>query len=351
VTWKKTSLMALAGCAATGAVVALVVARTHSAPTVLSGLVVTDEVVVAPAVAGRVVALHVREGDLVRRGEALAELEPAELEADRAYYAGSAAASSAEVAQRTATLRAALAETAARVRQAAAGLAAAEGARAAAAAELEEARATAARAERLADAGAATEGDRDHARRAHEVAQARLAAAGAQLEAQRAALALARAGGAQTAAQRAAVEGARQEEAAAEAQRTRAEVRLGYARLTAPVDGVVDVRAARLGEVVGVGQPVLTLVDPDALWIRVDVEETLLARLRVGDRLRVRLSSGEEREGTVFHRAAVAGFATQRDVDRSRRDIRTFEVRLRVDNRDRHLALGATAQVLVPVEG
>ena len=41
--------------------------------------------------------------------------------------------------------------------------------------------------------------------------------------------------------------------------------------------------------------------------------------------------------------------ATQRDVSRTKRDIRTFEVRLRVDNADRRLAVGMTAYVTLPV--
>jgi HlyD family secretion protein len=63
----------------------------------------------------------------------------------------------------------------------------------------------------------------------------------------------------------------------------------------------------------------------------------------------VRLPSGEEREGKVFYRGVDAAFATQRDVSRTKRDIKTFEVRLRVDNRDRRLAVGMTAYVLMPV--
>ena len=93
----------------------------------------------------------------------------------------------------------------------------------------------------------------------------------------------------------------------------------------------------------------MTLVDPDDLWIRADVEETYIDRVRIGDTLAVRLPSGDVRQGTVFYRGVDAGFATQRDVSRTKRDIKTFEIRLRVDNRDRRLAVGMTAYVLFPV--
>ena len=138
-------------------------------------------------------------------------------------------------------------------------------------------------------------------------------------------------------------------EAAAEAQKAKANVRLRYTELFAPIDGIVDVRAVRQGEVVTPGQPVVTLINPDDLWVRCDVEETYIDRVKIGDTIRVRLPSGEERDGTVFYRGADAAFATQRDVSRTKRDIKTFEIRLRVDNRDRRLAVGQTAYVLLPV--
>jgi HlyD family secretion protein len=126
-------------------------------------------------------------------------------------------------------------------------------------------------------------------------------------------------------------------------------VRLLYTELRAPIDGLVDVRAARAGEFVAAGQPVLTLVNPDDLWVRVDVEESYIDRVRLGDRMTIRLPSGQAREGTVVYRGVDAGYATQRDVSRTKRDIRTFEVRLRADNADRRLAVGMTAYVRFPV--
>ena len=74
-----------------------------------------------------------------------------------------------------------------------------------------------------------------------------------------------------------------------------------------------------------------------------------MTSIRIGDKLPVRLPSGEEREGTVFYRGVEAAFATQRDVSRTKRDIKTFEIRLRADNGDRRLAVGMTAYVLLPV--
>ena len=58
-----------------------------------------------------------------------------------------------------------------------------------------------------------------------------------------------------------------------------------------------------------------------------------------------------QREGTVFFRGVDADYATQRDVSRTKRDIKTFEIRLRCDNSDLALAVGMTAYVALPLGG
>ena len=171
-----------------------------------------------------------------------------------------------------------------------------------------------------------------------------------QVDGQRAALQVARANAEQVVARRSAVATAQHQLAAVRAQRAKADVRLSYATIVAPIDGLVDVRAARQGEIVNPGQPILSLVNPDDYWVRVDIEETYIDRIRMGDTFQVRLPSGDERTGTVFYRRADASFATQRDVSRIKRDVRTFETRLRVDNKDRHLAVGMTVYVTLPVQ-
>ena len=52
----------------------------------------------------------------------------------------------------------------------------------------------------------------------------------------------------------------------------------------------------------------------------------------------------------MFYRGVDAGFATQRDVSRTKRDIKTTEIRLRCDNADRRLAVGMTAYVDLPLK-
>jgi HlyD family secretion protein len=133
----------------------------------------------------------------------------------------------------------------------------------------------------------------------------------------------------------------------AEALLKQAEVRLGYTKIYAPVTGTVSVRAAREGEYLNPGQPIVTIVDFSDTWVRAAVPETHADHLGIGDTLRVRLPGGTVTSGKVFFKSAEADFATQRDVSRSKRDIKTIVLKVRLDNPRGAYVPGMTADVLV----
>lgn len=315
----------------------------------LTGIVTTNDVIVSPQIAGRIDQLFVREGDLAKKGQLVALLVPDELRQESAFFTHSAEGAMSQVRESASALRLQERQTADEIRQAEATLAAVESQHKAAEAELENARLAAARLQKMASEGVTATEQFDQARTAHDAARARVASLARQVDAQRSRVALARTNAEQISVRRSQLEANERQQAAANAQRAKADVRLAYTELHAPIGGVVDVLAARAGEFVEAGQPVVTLINPDDLWVRADVEETYIDRVRIGDRLAVRLPSGEKREGTVVYRGVNAGFATQRDVSRTKRDIKTFEIRLRIANTDRRLAVGMTAYVLLPV--
>ena len=254
---------------------------------ILTGIVTTDEVIVSSEIQGRLQQLFVREGDAVTNGELLATIQPETQQADVQFYASSEQQAAAQVAQ--------------------------------AKADLENARLTFAREENLYTNDSESAQAYDSARTAYDSAKAR-------------------------------VESLDKQTQAAGAQKEKAAVQLGYTKILAPIDAIVDIRAALQGEVVNPGQPIVTLINQDNLWVRADVEETYIDRIHLGDKLQVRLPSGATREGAVFYRSVDADYATQRDVSRTKRDIKTFEIRLHCDNSDRSLAVGMTAYVALPLK-
>ena len=140
----------------------------------------------------------------------------------------------------------------------------------------------------------------------------------------------------------------RSQAANAEAQLAEAETRLGYTRVLAPVAGTVSVRVARQGEVVNVGAPIVTIVDLSDTWVRAAMPEIYADRIAIGDSLKVRLPSSDIIDGRVIFKATEGDFATQRDVNNRKRDIRTVVLKVRVDNSQKKLVPGMTAEVLVP---
>jgi len=131
------------------------------------------------------------------------------------------------------------------------------------------------------------------------------------------------------------------------AQLKEGEVRLGYTKIYSPVTGTVLVRAAREGEVVNAGQAIVTVVDFSDTWVLASIPETDADHIGLGDTLRVRLPGGTLVPGKVFYKAAEADFATQRDVGRRKRDIRTIALKVRLDNPKGAYVPGMTAEVLV----
>lgn len=316
---------------------------------VLTGVVSTDDVRVSAMAQGRLLDLMVGPGDAVKKGEMLARIEQQDAQADVEYYRNSEHASAAAVDESAAELELLEMQTREQIRQAEATLDVSRAQAAQGDANLEQARLELERQRGMRERQLNSQQALDQARTAFEAVTAAARSGHKQIDAAEAALALAKANAEQIAVRHAALETSRRQLAAAGAQTARARVRLGYTEVTAPVDGVVDVRAALAGEVVNPGATIVTLIDPDDLWIRADVEESYIEKIRLGNQVQVRTPSGRVRDCTVFFRGVDADYATQRDVSRTKRDVKTFEIRVRCDNSDRSLAVGMTAYVTVPL--
>jgi len=323
-------------------------ATTRPRAMTLTGIVTTHDVILSSEIQGRIAQLLVKEGDTVKTGELVAVIEPQELRADRAYYAHSEQSAAAQVLEGEAALKYQEAQTRDQIKQAEAALAAAQAQQVEGEADLELDRVNLRRTEGLCAQKIVSEQALDQARAAYDAQVAHVDSLRKQVEAQRAAVALARSNEDQIAVRRSQLLATRRQLDAAGAQMSKAQVRLDYTEVRAPLDGVVAELAARQGEVVNPGQAIASLINPDDLWVRADIEETYIDRIRLADRMTVRLPSGAVMMGTVFYRGVDADYATQRDVSRTKRDIKTFEVRLRVDNRERRLWPGLTAFVLLP---
>ncbi len=315
---------------------------------VLIGVVDGNEVIVSPQIAGRMIKLNVDEGSEVKKGDLIAELDPSELQAALAQDVANIASLEAKVKQAKETTTWTDDQTFAGVNQAQANLTASR-------AQLEQARATLEldeinnrRAAALYESGVDAAQDRDTAVQTVKAARANVQALEDQVKAQQAALAMAEANRKQVAVQQSDVVSTQAQLQQAYALRDQATTQLGYTKIFAPLDGVVSVRVAKQGEMVAQGGPIVVVVDVDHLWVRADVEESYIDAVHFGDKLKVQLPSGDVIEGPVFFKGVESDFATQRDVSRTKRDIKTFAIKVAVPNQNRRLFTGMTATVLLP---
>ncbi len=88
-----------------------------------------------------------------------------------------------------------------------------------------------------------------------------------------------------------------------------ANLELGYTQITAPYDGCVGRRSVEPGEFVCAGQSVAHFVDDEQKWITANYKETQVARLHVGQRVKIFVDAfpGMELRGQVSAISAATG--------------------------------------------
>jgi HlyD family secretion protein len=320
--------------------------RGNSIP--LTGIVDGNEVIVSPQITGRMTTLKVDEGSEVKKGDLIAELDPQELQANLAAAKANVTSLEAQVKEANHNYSWVNDQTGASIDQARAHVTSSD-------AQLEQARVALARdkddfarMQKLFDKGEVSAQDRDHAEATVKMSQANVDALEESAKAEAAGLNVAQANRKQVDVRQSEISTTLAQLEQARATEDQVSTQLGYTKIYAPIDGIVSVRVAKQGEVVAQGSPIVVLVDMDNLWVRADVEESYIDSIQFGQTLRVQLPSGEIREGKVFFKGVEGDFATQRDVSRTKRDIKTFAIKVSLPNSDRRLFTGMTATVLLP---
>lgn len=148
------------------------------------------------------------------------------------------------------------------------------------------------------------------------------------------------------------VEQGRAEADQAKANLELATTRLGYATITSPVDAVVLVRPAEPGQVAQTGATVLTLGDLDNVWFEGWIPETDLAKVRYGQKAQVTTDSypGKIYSGWVSYLASKAEFTPKMVETFKERVTLVYRTKIRVDNPGHELKPGMPAQAVIVFE-
>jgi membrane fusion protein (multidrug efflux system) len=222
---------------------------------------------ILPRTGGFVAEVRVQDNEQVNAGDTLVVLDDRDLQA--------------KLAQADAELAALLAATGSegRIGQAAAQVGAARSAAAAASATIEQARANAQKAasdlERmrtLAERNIISQQQLDAARAASDAANAQLLAAQRNAQAAQDQVAAASAG----------LQAADARVAAARAARDQVALMLSYTRVTAPASGVVSKRSVEVGQLVQPGQPLMSVVPMNDVWVVANLKETEIKNVQPG---------------------------------------------------------------------
>lgn len=315
----------------------------------LIGTVDANEVLVSAKIPGRIQTLTVEEGQDVKAGQVIAVIESDDLAAARRAADATVASQRQKLNETVETERQNQGETSSQTVNAEAQVRAAKAALAQAEAQLDHQQADTQRTVALAKQGIMSAQSSEEAAASLKANQAAVESARENVTAAEASLRQAKAHELLTMVNARTVASTRSQVVNAQALAEQASVELGYAKVLAPVDGKVNAWAARQGEVVAAGTPIVTIMDLTETWVYAPLPETQADAVQLGDNLHVALPSGANVQGKVIAKSAEADFATQRDINGGRkRDIKTVRLKLLIDNPGERFVPGMTADVYIP---
>jgi multidrug resistance efflux pump len=315
----------------------------------LIGTVDANEVLVSAKIPGRIQTLSVEEGQQVKAGQLIAEIESDDLAAARKAAEATVASNRSKLSETMETELQNQGEVSSATINAEAQLRASEAALAQANANLAHQQADTLRTVGLAKQGIASEQARDEAVTSLQAAQAAVQTATENVSAAQAAVKQAKAHERLALVSAKTVASTRGQVQNAQALADQATVELGYSQVFAPVTGKVNVLAARQGEVLSAGGTIATVMDLTQTWVYAPLPETQADAVQLGDTLKVAMPSGASVDGKVIAKSSLADFATQRDINGGRkRDIRTVQIKLLIPNPDERYVPGMTAEVFIP---
>jgi HlyD family secretion protein len=275
---------------------------------VVSGTIETDEVHIASRYGGRVEKIFAQEGEMLKPGQAVAQLEAAELQARRD-------AAAAELAEFEAGPREQEIDASEHDWQALA-------------ADLAKARSDAKRADQLFQDKTISPTEHDQAVARESILEKQAAASKSRYELLKA--------------------GTRPERIAqAKANLAMLDAQLREMKISAPSASILEVLSVKVGDVLGPDREVATLLVPEQTWVRVYVPEPWLGRIRLGEEVTVQVDSdpNETFHGTVEQIANQAEFTPRNVQTVGERIKQVFGIKVRLKNESGKLRAGMAADV------
>src|SRR3954468_4493446 len=253
----------------------------------VSGTIEVDEVHVAPRSAGRVEKIFAWEGDALKTGDVIVQLEASELVARRDLAAAQINTAQHDVEAQSA--------------------------------QLEFLKAEAQRQQDLLKRNTVAASESERAVSAAKAQEENIAAALARVE-------------------------------QAKAQLADMDAQIQEMKIVAPTESILEVLSVKVGDVLPANREVATLILPQRLWVRVYVPEPWLGLIKLNDPVRVRVDSFSGRDFTraveqINRKAEFTPRNVQTVEDRIKQ---VFGVKIRLENKDDVLRAGMSADIFFP---
>lgn len=365
---------------AAGSAIWYFLARPVNSALTVSGRIEGYETDIGAKTPGRVDRITVREGDAVKPGQLLAQINDDEVQAQ--LQGARARVTAAREQERQALLQLGVIDSQiresqlnvlqseqdqkGRVYQAEANVAALEAQLKQTQSQLNLAKLNRDRAAALVREGAFSTQQFDQAQTNYETALATVEAVQKQIDAARGGLALAASAsynpyirGAQLSAlyqqrQRAnaQVQTARAEIKNAQATEQQIQAQIGYLTIVSPIAGIVTARSVEPGAVVTTGKTLLSLLNPNSVYLRGYVPEGDIGRIKVGQKARVYLDSSPK-QAIPAHVAAIdpqASFTPENIYFKDDRVKQVFGIKLAIDNPGGYAKPGMPADAEIVLE-
>ncbi len=133
---------------------------------------------------------------------------------------------------------------------------------------------------------------------------------------------------------------------------SQAQHKISYFKQTSPIDGIVSVKSAEVGEIVGKGTVLLTLVDPKSAYMRAFIAEGDLAKVNIGQKADVYLGGDDKNplKGKVSAIDAKPSFTPQNIYFKNDRLRQSFGMKIEIENPNGEAKPGVRADARIFVK-
>jgi len=303
----------------------------------------------AKAIQGRVKRLLADEGQMVNKGQLLAELDVEQLEAQAASANASVATLDAQVGQAALDVLLAEKNSAATIAAADAAVSTAQAQVLRANAVLTNATIAQQRAVAMFNVGAISQQEVDQAEMVLRTSEADLAAANKEVARADANLALARASADTIGLKQQQVHALEASRRAAAGRLAEAQANLAERLIVAPTTATIVSRPVEVGDVVSAGTPIFQLVDMSRLYLKVYIPEPDIAKLHLGDPAEITVDAFPDRRFTArVSRIYEQAEFTPKNVETAEERLKlVFGVELALVNPDSMLKPGMPADCVI----